>query len=112
MLSLGGGSIWLYSRAADFRKSFNGLSGLVSDHFEGRLYTGDYFVFLNRPRTQVRILHWDGDGFVLWAKRLSKGTFWRDEKAGEKLDRRALMLLLEGVKPKRLASRFSLAEKE
>jgi transposase len=56
----------------------------------------------------MKILFWDGDGFVIWYKRLEKGTFsckWGSEVT---LDRRAFLMLLEGITPKRLQSRFSL----
>jgi len=56
----------------------------------------------------MKVLLWDGDGFVIWFKRLEKGTFhweWGDLST---LDRRAFLMLLEGVTPKRLRPRFSL----
>jgi transposase len=56
----------------------------------------------------MKVLFWDGDGFVIWYKRLEKGTFsckWGSEAT---LDRRAFLMLLEGITPKRLQSRFSL----
>jgi transposase len=54
------------------------------------------------------VISWDGDGFVIWYKRLEKGTFSIKGKVEEQLTRRAFLMLLEGVTPKRLQSRFSL----
>lgn len=37
--------------------------------------SGSVFIFFGKNRQQVKILHWDGDGFVLYQKRLEKGSF-------------------------------------
>jgi hypothetical protein len=65
-------------------------------------------IFLNRYRDHMKVLFWDKDGFVIFYKRLEKGTFawkWGDAKS---LDRREFFMLLEGISPKRLQPRFSL----
>ena len=89
------------------RKSFRGLSGLVYAHL-GRPEDGTYYVFVNRRRTHVKILYWDGDGLALWYKRLEKGRFEIPRRQGSKveLDRRGLSLLLEGVIAVREQPRF------
>ena len=61
--------------AVDFRKGIDGLArvcreGLAADPFSGWL-----FVFRNRRQTALRILVYDGQGFWLAHKRLSKGRF-------------------------------------
>jgi transposase len=113
MLSIGGSSrIFLCLRPTDMRRSFTGLSAVVYGHL-GRPDDGAYYVFVNRRRTHVKILYWDGDGLALWYKRLEKGRFAvppiRDGRA--ELDRRHLALLLEGVVPLRLKPRFCLEKK-
>lgn len=37
--------------------------------------SGDCFIFFSGDRRQVKVLRWDGDGFVLYQKRLAKGKF-------------------------------------
>ena len=39
--------------------------------------SGDIFIFFSRTRNNVKLLKWDGDGFLLYQKRLEKGTFER-----------------------------------
>jgi transposase len=40
-------------------------------------FSGHLFVFLNRRRTSVKCLYYDGTGLVLICKRLEKGLFAR-----------------------------------
>jgi len=57
------------------RKSFNGLSGLVKNELNREPASGDVFVFLNRNRTHLKLLNWERGGFVLYYKRLERGSF-------------------------------------
>ncbi len=41
---------FLYRPATDMRKGFNGLSGLIYDHYRRELMKGDVFIFFNRRR--------------------------------------------------------------
>lgn len=101
-------SILLYDAAVDMRKSFEGLSALVEAAFPGTLLSGSLFLFFNRRRTLIKILCWEGDGFVIWYKRLEQGTFPDCFSGSRQLTRQQFVLLLEGVVPKRLSRRFSL----
>ncbi|MCR9226166.1 MAG: IS66 family insertion sequence element accessory protein TnpB [Flavobacteriaceae bacterium] len=64
-----------YPKPCDMRKSFNGLSGLVSNELGREPTSGDVFIFLNRNRTHLKLLHWEAGGFVLYYKRLEQGSF-------------------------------------
>ena len=81
------------------RNGFDGLSGIVRNHMCGDPQAGDVFVFVNRVRTHVKLLYWDGDGFVLFAKRLERGTFAfrASQEHARELRRAELMLMLEGI---------------
>lgn len=110
MLSLAGVSrMYLYRPPTDMRKSFEGLSGIVEAHFPDELLSGALFIFCNRRKDRVKVMYWDGDGFVLWYKRLEKGRF-RLPGSGDTLElqRRELVALLEGVTPLRYERRFRL----
>jgi len=65
----------LYSQPTDMRKSFDGLSGLVQNNLENNPCSGDVFIFINRQRNKIKLLHWQGISFTLYYKRLEKGTF-------------------------------------
>jgi len=100
--------IHLYSQPVDMRKSFEGLSLLVDTLFPGKLLTGALFLFLNRRRDMMKILYWEGDGYVIWFKRLEQGTFSSCFDSNSQLTRQQFTLLIEGIVPKRLNRRFSL----
>jgi len=109
MISLPGDrEIFLYMDPTDMRKSFHGLCKLVYQH-DGSPDDGGYYVFVNRPQTHVKIMFWDGDGMVIYYKRLTQGTFLMPKLQGDKvcLDRRQLTLLMEGVVPLKTKRRFS-----
>lgn len=66
---------FLYRTATDMRKSFDGLSGLVTQQMKQQVLGGDIFIFINRRRNQVKLLCWAKDGLAVYHKRLEKGTF-------------------------------------
>jgi len=100
--------LFLCQVPVNMRKSFEGLSAIVEELFKGDLLTGALFIFLNRSRTHMKILSWDGDGFVIWYKRLEKGTFSYKWGSEIDLDRRKFLMLLEGITPKKLHCRYRL----
>ena len=57
------------------RKSIDGLAAIVQGSFKLNPFDDALFVFCNRNRDRIKILEWDGDGFVLYFKRLEKGHF-------------------------------------
>lgn len=85
--------------ATDMRKSINGLSLLVEEHFQLDLFSGSLFAFCNRNKDRVKILYWDRNGFCLWLKRLEQDTFRWPETESEVLEisRPALDWLLHGL---------------
>ena len=64
---------WLYNKPVDMRKSFNGLSGIVTNAMCERLRSGDVFIFANSSRNMMKMLRQEEGGLVLYAIRLDMG---------------------------------------
>ena len=84
----------------DMQKGFDRLAGLVRNHLNQNPQTGDVFVFLNKPKTHIKLLYWDGDGFAIFYKRLEVGTFdfLTNDSVCRELKREELLLVLGGLK--------------
>lgn len=67
--------IFVHTSATDMRKSFDGLSAVVSNFMDEDPLSGHMFLFINRRGDRVKLLYWSGDGYALWYKRLERGTF-------------------------------------
>jgi transposase len=90
---------FLYRRATDMRKSFDGLCGLVANELQKPLTTGDVFMFINKPRNSIKLLVWDRNGFVIYYKRLEEGTFEIPEGNEKSMTIKwdELVMMLEGI---------------
>ncbi|CDS91614.1 IS66 family insertion sequence element accessory protein TnpB [Sphingobacterium faecium] len=99
MFSLGSSHrFYLHQGHCDMRKSFDGLCGLVSSGMQRNPTSGEVFVFLNRSRTHIKLLHWESGGFVLYYKRLESGTFSTpNNELGTELQWSDLVLMVEGI---------------
>jgi len=100
--------LFLCQKPMSMRKSFEGLSLAVEQMFPGELLSGAFFIFLSRRKDHMKILYWDGDGFVIFYKRLEKGCFAAKNGSSSSIPRREFLMLLEGIRPSRLQRRFSL----
>jgi transposase len=65
---------FLYSVPTDMRKSFDALSGIISSQMLKNPTSGEVFIFINKTRTRIKLLHWETGGFTLYYKRLETGT--------------------------------------
>jgi len=94
--------IYLFTSPTDMRKSFDGLSGLVGQHFDASSLTdGSLFVFVNRRRDRMKVMYFDGDGLAIWYKRLEAGRYElpmnSTERGDVRIDARQLRLILDGI---------------
>lgn len=93
--------IFIKPTPTDLRKGFNGLYGIVTNAFRADILLGDTFVFINRRRTLLKTLRWDGTGFLVTIKILAKGRFadlfCLAENGPVSVSQRGLSFLLSGA---------------
>lgn len=99
----------LYAQPTDMRKSFDTLSGLVRNELGRDPHSGDVFIFINKNRDKLKLLHWNGGSYTLYYKRLERGTFelpgYGKGVGSLKLDYARLVMLVDGLSVKNLHHR-------
>jgi len=93
--------IFAYTPATDMRKGFAGLSAIIREEFEADPTDGSLFIFVNRRRDRMKLLHFSGGGFWLYYRLLEAGTFEsfmpKDKSCRLQMDATQLSMLLAGV---------------
>jgi transposase len=91
----------LYRKETDMRKGFDSLCGIIGNELGKQVMNGDAFIFINKPRTHIKLLLWEKGGFTIFYRRLEKGTF---EVPAFDLDAKSMQLtsdqlnfILEGI---------------
>lgn len=94
-----GTRVYVAMAPTDMRKGFDGLAVLVQELLKEDPFSGSLFVFRGKRGHLVKVLYWDGQGLVLYAKRLERGHFvWPVTRTGSvTLTRAQLSMLLEGL---------------
>lgn len=92
---------YLHGGAVDMRKGFDSLSGLVTEHFQLSAMSGHVFIFINAHRNLIKLLHWQGDGFAIFHKRLERGTYELPKQNNHsktiQLTHHQLQFILDGI---------------
>ena len=94
--------VYVATAPCNLRRSFDGLSNEVRAVLSRDPLCGHVFVFLNRRKTQVKLLLWTRGGFTILHKRLERGTFTFPRLVTEtatsvEVDVHELSMLLEGI---------------
>jgi transposase len=92
-------AVYAYTAPADLRKGHDGLYALVKQKLRHDPLSGDLFLFVSRNRKRTKVLHWDGTGLCIYAKRIERGRFaclWRAHGTHVRLTVSELQLFLEG----------------
>ena len=91
----------LYSEPTDMRKSYHTLSGLVTNNMGLNVRNGDVFLFINKARNRIKLLHMEPGGLVIYSKLLEEGRFRPPQvnSSGTKIQMEwlDLVMMFEGV---------------
>ena len=91
----------LYRQPTDMRKGFDALAGLVTTAMGNNPLNGEAYIFINKRRNRLKLLLWESGGFVLYYKRLEKGTFelpiLQPEADSIQLSWEELVMLISGI---------------
>lgn len=87
--------------AVDGRKCIDALAQLCREKLAADPFSGCLFVFRSRSATSLKILVYDGQGFWLAQRRLSKGRFpwWPEGATTRALESHQAQLLLAAGNP-------------
>ena len=87
MIGLPGGTrVWIVAGHTDMRKGFDGLAALVQTALSENPFTGHVFVFRGRRGDIIKVLWFDGQGLLLLAKRLERGSRSASTRTGPRPD--------------------------
>ena len=91
--------IYIACGYTDMRKSIDGLAAIVQEEFHLDPFSKSLFLFCGKRRDRMKILLWEGDGFLLFYKRLENGNFqWpRKESEVKALSWQEFRWLMEGL---------------
>ena len=102
----------------DMRKGINSLCGLVHDKMGYDVRLGDVFIFVNRSRTTMKLLHAEDGGMVMYVKRLEAGRFklpeYDPQSNSYPMEWRDLVMMVEGIQenPEQRLRRLRAERKE
>jgi transposase len=93
--------IYVACGATDFRKQMDGLALMVNSQFKLDPFSDQCtFVFCNRKRNAIKVLRYDGNGFILASKKLLNGMKFQWPKTpleAREISSRQMMWLLQGL---------------
>ena len=69
--------VFVCKEPTDMRASYDTLFSKSKGVLSQDPLSGHLFVFINKCRTSIKCLYWDGTGLVLLCKRMDKGVFSR-----------------------------------
>ena len=79
----------------------NSLCEVIHDKMGYYVRLGDVFIFINRQRTTMKLLHAEDGGLVLYIKRLEEGTFrlpeYDQQSKSYPMEWREQVMMVEGI---------------
>jgi len=96
-----GMSYFLCPCYVDMRKGLYSLYQAVKSEMGRNPLSGEVFLFFGKNRDTIKILHWEKDGFVLYVKKLERGTFevpsFNPASGNYEMKWSTFVLIMEGI---------------
>jgi len=93
---------YLCPHDVDMRKGIYSLYQLVKSDMGRNPLSGEVFLFLGKNRGMIKILHWQKDGFILYTRKLERGTFevphYKPDSGQYEMKWATFVLIMEGVR--------------
>jgi transposase len=108
---------YLYPGHTDMRRGIYSLYSMVKSEMKRNPVSDEVFIFPGKNRRCIKILHWEKDGFLLYHKKLEKGSYempsFSSSEACYHIKRQTFILMPEGVSMQsaRFRKRFDVAIK-
>lgn len=95
--------VYIHTTFIDFRNGIDGICAICKYQLHRDPFSGAMFIFTNRGRTALKILFYDGQGFWVYHKRLSRGKFkwWPNGDTSLEMASRELNVLLWNGDPQK-----------
>lgn len=94
-------SYYLCPGYVDLRRGIYSLYQLVKSELHRDPLNGEIFLFLGKNRCSIKILHWDKDGFLLYHKKLERGSYEVplncSSQGDYSIEWKTFVLMMEGV---------------
>ena len=95
--------------AVSMCNGIDGLSSIIRQRLGRDPLSGEVFIFISGNRSNMKLLHWEPGGFVLYQKRLEAGTFeipeYDPSLSSFKMEWSTLVMLIEGIRLKKVSYR-------
>jgi transposase len=108
-------SYFLYPGYVDMQSGIDSLYLLAKGKMKRNPLSGEVYLFVSKSRKQMKILHWEKSGFILYHKRLEEGTYeiprFQPTQGACPVSWMQFILIIEGVslQSARLRKRFKSA---
>jgi transposase len=93
---------YMYIIPVDMRNGFDGLSGIIRTKIGMDPMDESVYIFINNRRDKMKMLVWEYGGYMIYYKRLERGTFEIPKPEGEKkrieMTWEKLIMMIKGLK--------------
>ena len=91
--------VYLAAGRTDLRRGIDGLAAQIQTVLREDPFSGHLFIFRGRAAHTIKVLMYDGSGFLLMQKRLTEGKFiWPSPADGiVTISRAQMSLLVDGL---------------